>query len=736
MDNHRFFRYMKLSSMTSWEGIRKMKRSGMAAVMAVVMLFSTLLWGGGQATATPKVFTDVSEDFWAKKEIDYLTERQIINGYPDGRFGVSDPITRAQAAVMMIRALGWGVSAQDDPGYPDVNPSHWAYNEIAMMKHTGIFAPEGYFEPDKHVTRAEMADMLVKTFDLHSVSGAKFSDIGREHWAYDAVNILATNRITTGYADGSFRPENEVNRTEFSVFVARALNEAFRPVDSSPRANAPTIYDVEIGDNYVQLIEPLLLTDTWMLPGELFEKLGYQIEETAADTVYITTDEGVVIRLQQGPGNVWVGDTLVEVKKAVERIDGQLYIEGSPILRALEKPLVYYPEQRLVRIESPRITVSDIKAKAPETIVDVIHQEQPYWHWVKRDHDYLEKMRLGAIDAEQRAELLQEMDHLTVAFSQYEQEKVVVRGLNYYSDHVTGKIDAVTRGLEARYLLLYKPEQYAYPGAGKSGSAGVFSRSDNLTFDYLVADHMFEWYEEYKQALIHEIETNTSLHFEAFQGLNVHGIPFNIKEHYSDGTFNVFSGRARSDRHMLVVNSSLNTFIHEFGHNWDYVYGDHDQYLAIRDREGYTPVSDEWEHRIGENFAEDFVEAFLPADRPRVFKALFGQPTQEQSAAFREWVEQREQALGLPETYFITVNGASLLPEVMKLPDGKLHVQGVSSYTVNGWVVDESTGETTDFEIVPNGTALDYTVQLPSPGVYRVVVGGEYQTTVVYMPNR
>ena len=116
----------------------------------------------------------------------------------------------------------------------------------------------------------------------------------------------------------------------------------------------------------------------------------------------------------------------------------------SPILRALERPLVYYPEQRLIRIESPRITAADIKAKAPETIVGAVHGELPYWQWAKRDHDYLLKIYQTGVNSE-RTKLLQEMRELTEAFYAAEDEKVIVRGLEYYSDHVVGKMSDLAR---------------------------------------------------------------------------------------------------------------------------------------------------------------------------------------------------------------------------------------------------------------------------------------------------
>lgn len=279
-------------------------------------------------------------------------------------------------------------------------------------------------------------------------------------WTMSGQEDLGYPDLSTGYNDGSFRPEAEVSRTEFAVFMARAMDESFRPPVPEGREGVQTIYDIEIGQKVYQLTAPLMLTSTWMVPGELFEKLGYQVEKDASGLVLITTNEGTQIELAEEQAQVWVGDVLVDMTQAVDEIEGQIYIEGMPILRALEKPLVYYPEDRLIHLESPRITVADIKRNAPETIVNVLHEELPYWQWSKRDHDYLEKLRQQGYE-DQREELYQEMQLLTEAFYTFEGQKDVVLGLNYFSDHVTGKLDAVSRGIEARYLLLYESNTYS-----------------------------------------------------------------------------------------------------------------------------------------------------------------------------------------------------------------------------------------------------------------------------------
>lgn len=74
--------------------------------LAVIALAgTTVLFPAGNGEAA-RSFTDVSGSYWAKEEISYLSGKQIITGLPDGSFGVNQPISRAEAAVMMMRVLG------------------------------------------------------------------------------------------------------------------------------------------------------------------------------------------------------------------------------------------------------------------------------------------------------------------------------------------------------------------------------------------------------------------------------------------------------------------------------------------------------------------------------------------------------------------------------------------------------------------------------------------------------
>ena len=50
-----------------------------------------------------------------------------------------------------------------------------------------------------------------------------FSDVPRDHWAYDAVTQLAADGVVEGYGDGTFRGDRNITRYEMAQMVAKAM---------------------------------------------------------------------------------------------------------------------------------------------------------------------------------------------------------------------------------------------------------------------------------------------------------------------------------------------------------------------------------------------------------------------------------------------------------------------------------------------------------------------------------
>ncbi|MBD8013380.1 Ig-like domain-containing protein [Planococcus wigleyi] len=174
-------------------------------------------------------YPDLKLTHWALDEIMYLADDQIIGGYPNGGFQPEKNTTRAEAAKMLALALDLPI-VETSSGYKDVSSKHWAKDYIAAVSKAGLFNgnPDGTFAPNAVLKRAEMAKVISIAYGLNASNKNHFKDVKAGHWAKGYISGLYENGITTGFPDKTFRPGASTTRAEYSVFLARALNEDFR----------------------------------------------------------------------------------------------------------------------------------------------------------------------------------------------------------------------------------------------------------------------------------------------------------------------------------------------------------------------------------------------------------------------------------------------------------------------------------------------------------------------------
>jgi serine protease Do len=182
-----------------------------------------------QPVMAASLFPDVTT---FRNEILFLNKAGIISGYNNGNFGPRDPVKRVQAVVMIMRELKLDTNNVSNPGFKDLKPGAFGYNEVAKATQLGIISgiTKEKFDPNGVLTRAQMAKILTKAYDLKGINRYDFKDVRFDSWAYPYVHALAAHNITTGYGDGSFRPNETMNRMQFSAFMARYLNEAYKPM--------------------------------------------------------------------------------------------------------------------------------------------------------------------------------------------------------------------------------------------------------------------------------------------------------------------------------------------------------------------------------------------------------------------------------------------------------------------------------------------------------------------------
>lgn len=171
-------------------------------------------------------FTDI-EGHWAKDCIQALIEHNIVKGYPDKTIRPDNFITRAEAAVLICRALNLEEKNKLFTGYIDSIPK-WARGYVIASTEKGIFKgyPGRLFKANKKITRQEMIVALMRGFDkkLEEEIQIKFKDKGDiQDWALRYVKTGVYYKTINGYPDNTFRPNNNITRAEAFTMICKLL---------------------------------------------------------------------------------------------------------------------------------------------------------------------------------------------------------------------------------------------------------------------------------------------------------------------------------------------------------------------------------------------------------------------------------------------------------------------------------------------------------------------------------
>ncbi|MNI51799.1 Endo-1,4-beta-xylanase A precursor [compost metagenome] len=104
--------------------------------------------------------------------------------------------------------------------------NHWSEQAIRDMSARMIVMGTGdnSYEPDRQVTRAEFAAILVRGLGLPLENGAApFLDIPQAAWFNNVVHTAYTYRLLTGFEDGRFHPKDTITREQAMVMLSRAM---------------------------------------------------------------------------------------------------------------------------------------------------------------------------------------------------------------------------------------------------------------------------------------------------------------------------------------------------------------------------------------------------------------------------------------------------------------------------------------------------------------------------------
>jgi len=209
---------------------------------------------------------------WARETVQKWIDQGAVKGYEDGTFRPENSITRAEFMSLVNSLYGYNIA--NDVVFKDVAADAWYADTIGKAAAAGYIAgyPDGTIRPGSPISREEAASVLMKIMNLESndAAGSAFTDMSSATWSKGAVGAVYSAGIMAGYPDGSFQAQNNIKRAEALVALDKALmikNGALPETDTS-------IDYVALGDSiaygskvseglgYVDLFTDKLLSET------------------------------------------------------------------------------------------------------------------------------------------------------------------------------------------------------------------------------------------------------------------------------------------------------------------------------------------------------------------------------------------------------------------------------------------------------------------------------------------
>lgn len=176
-------------------------------------------------TDEPKnYFDDLSDAEWARDAINYLAEKNIVNGVEPRKFMPNENVTREEFIKILSEVFGWNVAAEHN--FSDVENGSWYEKYVSYAYNKGIVnGYDGKFGVGQSVTREDIAAFLyraaaLENIDLKAVRESALSDENQiSDYAKEPVKALCDAGIINGYGDGSFKPKAYCTRAEICRLI-------------------------------------------------------------------------------------------------------------------------------------------------------------------------------------------------------------------------------------------------------------------------------------------------------------------------------------------------------------------------------------------------------------------------------------------------------------------------------------------------------------------------------------
>ena len=172
-------------------------------------------------------FKDVHPTDQFYTEIEWLASTGITTGWPDNTYRPQNNIERGAMAAFFYRMAGSPrVMMPYRSPFKDVDASYPFYKEIVWMYQQGITTgyPDGTFRPNDSVSREAMAAFFyrqARDYRFYAPRHTSFVDVNGDNLFYTEISWLADRGISRGWDDRTYRPGQAITRDAMAAFLYR-----------------------------------------------------------------------------------------------------------------------------------------------------------------------------------------------------------------------------------------------------------------------------------------------------------------------------------------------------------------------------------------------------------------------------------------------------------------------------------------------------------------------------------
>lgn len=301
------------------------------AILIAILLFALYT---SPVAANDIIYSDVT-GHWAETDIYYITNENLLNGYPNGSFQPDKTISRAEFVNILVKDAGVDIAAYDKASkFSDVG-NHWTKAAINWATQSQVVT--GYdnntFRPDAAISREELATMLnrhirlVKGLTLeYKYPEDPFNDNRKiSPWAKEAVTAMQRYGLIQGKGNYNFCPQETATRAETATMTARYIRTAKGESASYSQAN------IYLNNNLVKQ-GVAVVTDgntTMIAMRDFFEAIGYEV-------AFYNNTSLVAAYNQQNDLEFWLGKTKAYANGQEKTLSAAPYTVNSSTMAPLK----------------------------------------------------------------------------------------------------------------------------------------------------------------------------------------------------------------------------------------------------------------------------------------------------------------------------------------------------------------------------------------------------------------